>query len=108
MLAEIELNEILEKGKGISTKGLTKDLINKCNGLNGSKYFYSGILHNYCLFISSKKSIKYLSGTTRIDLWKSNGMSEENIENIIKSDSSLNQFFLIIMCYQKQILMDTA
>ena len=33
-----------------------------------------------------KKYIKYFSGTTRIDLWKSNGMSEKNIKNITKSN----------------------
>ena len=35
-----------------------------------------------------KKYIKYFSGTTQIESWKSNGMSEENIENISKSDSN--------------------
>ena len=30
----------------------------------------------------------YFSGTTRNDLWKSNEMSKENIEDITKSDSS--------------------
>ena len=35
-----------------------------------------------------KKYIKYFCGTTQIDLWKCNGMSEENIENIDKSDSN--------------------
>ena len=34
--------------------------------------------HNY---------IKYFNGTTQIYSWKSNGMSEENIENITKSNS---------------------
>ena len=31
----------------ISTKGLTKDLINKFSILNGAKYFSSGILQSY-------------------------------------------------------------
>ena len=38
------------------------------------------------VFIPAKKYNKYFSGTTRIDWWKSNGMSEKNIENITKSD----------------------
>ena len=38
--------------------------------------------------------IKYFSGTTRIDSWKSNGMSEENIENITKSDSNFAPTFV--------------
>ena len=32
----------------------------------------------------AKKHLKYFSSTTHIDLWKSNGMSEENIKNITK------------------------
>ena len=51
----------------ISTKGLTKDLINKFSILNGAKYFSSGILQSYLVFIPAKKHIKYISGTTRID-----------------------------------------
>ena len=41
-----------------------------------------------------KKYIKYFSGTTQIDSWKSNGMSEENIENITKSDSNFAPTFV--------------
>ena len=50
--------------------------------------FFSGIFQNYLVFIPSKKCIKYFSGAIRIDSWKPNGMSEENIENITKSDSN--------------------
>ena len=74
----------------MSTKKLTKDLINKLSILNGAKFISSGIFQNYLLFIAAKKYIKYFSGTTRIDSWKSNGMSEENIENITKSDSNFS------------------
>ena len=35
-----ELNELSKKVKSISTKGLTKDLIDKFSILNGAKYFY--------------------------------------------------------------------
>ena len=34
----------------------------------------------------ASKYIKYFPATPRINSWKSNGMSEENIENITKSD----------------------
>ena len=74
----------------MSTKKLTKDLINKLSILNGAKFISSGIFQNYLLFIAAKKYIKYFSGTTRIDSWKSNGMPEENIENITKSDSNFS------------------
>ena len=32
--------------KAISTKGLTKDIVNKFSILKGSKYFFSGIYQN--------------------------------------------------------------
>ena len=62
-----ELNEISEKLKAISTKELTKDLINKFSVLNGAKYFSSGIFQNYLVFIPPKKYIKYVSATNRTD-----------------------------------------
>ena len=62
--------------------------MNKFSILNGENYFYSGIFQNYLVLISAKKYIKYLSGTTLIDSWKSNGLSEESIENITKSASN--------------------
>ena len=46
--------------------------------------FLQELFQNYLAFIAAKKYIKYFSGTTRIDLWKSNGMSEGNIENATK------------------------
>ena len=54
--------------------------------LNGAKYFSLGIFQNYLEFIPAQKYIKYFSGTTRIESWKSNGMLEENIEKITKPD----------------------
>ena len=36
------------------TKELTKDLINKCNIVNGAKCFSLGIFQNYLLFITGK------------------------------------------------------
>ena len=44
-----------KKVKAISTKGLSKDLINKFNILNGAKYFSSEIFQNYLVFILAKK-----------------------------------------------------
>ena len=40
-----------------------------------------------------KNTFKYFSDTTTIDLWKSNGILEENIENITKSDSNFAPTF---------------
>ena len=41
-----------------------------------------------------KNYIKFFSGTTRINSWKSNGMSEEDIEIITKSDSDYAPSFV--------------
>ena len=57
VLVENKLNE--QKVKAISTKGLTKDLINKYSTFNGAKYFL-GILENYFIFISAKKILNIL------------------------------------------------
>ena len=46
------------------------------------------------VFIPAKKYIKYFSGNTRISSWKSNGKSEENTENITKSDSNFAPTFV--------------
>ena len=69
-------------------------MINKFNVFIRAKYFSSKIFQNYLVFISAKKYIKYFSSTTGIDSWNSNGMSEENIENITKSDSSCAPTFV--------------
>ena len=78
----------------MSTKGLTKRLVNKFSILNGAEYFCSGIFQNYLVFIPAEKYIKYFISTTRIDSKKSNGMSEKNIENINKSDGNFAPTFV--------------
>ena len=101
-----ELNELSKEIKELSRKILTKDLINKFSVLNGAKYEYSGIFQNYLVFIPAKKYIRYFGGTTYIDSWKPNGMSEENIENITKSAIEKTktaisyQLLLVIIYYQ--------
>ena len=89
-----ELNELSKKVKAISTKPLRKDLINKLSILYGSKYFSLGIFQCRLVFLPAKMYIIYFSGTTRIELWKSNGMSEESIETITKSDSNFAPTFV--------------
>ena len=63
-------------------------MINKFSIFNRPKCFSPGIFQNYLVFIPAKKYIKNFSGTTRAEWWKPNGISEENIENITKSDSN--------------------
>ena len=94
VLVENESNELSKKVKGISAKRLKKYLIDKFNIANGPKYFSSGIFQNYLVFVPGKTYIKHFSGTTRIDSWKSNGVSEEKIENIIKSGSNFATTFV--------------
>ena len=74
--------------KAISTKGLTKDLINMFSVNNGGKYFCFRIFWNCLVFIPTEQYINCYSGTTRIESWQSNGMSEKSIEDITKSDSN--------------------
>ena len=69
------MNEVSKNVKAISTKELTKDLINKFGILNGAKYFSLGIFQNYLVFIPATKYSRYFIGTTWIEPWKSNGMS---------------------------------
>ena len=68
-----ELNELSKKVKALSTKGFTKDLINE---VNRSKIEQKDFLQEYFIITQYlyqlKNYIKYLSSTTRIDLWKSN------------------------------------
>ena len=45
------------------------------------------MFQNHLVFIPAKTYIKYFSGTTQIKSQKPNGMSEQSIENITKSDS---------------------
>ena len=69
-------------------------MINKFSILNGAKYFSWGIFQNYLESIPVIKYIKCFHGATQIYLWKSNGMSEESIENITKLDSNFAPTFV--------------
>ena len=78
---------------------------------NGTKYFYLGIFHNYLVFIPAKKFIECFSANSRINLWKSNGMLEENIENITKWDTTfarnfVNQYVLSNINFNRHCLMN--
>ena len=63
-----ELNGLSKKANAISTKGLTKDLINKFGIVNGAKYFSLSIFQNYLVVIPAKKYIKYFRGITPIEI----------------------------------------
>ena len=69
-------------------------MVDKFIILNGAKYFSSGIFQDYLVFILAIKYIKYLHATIRMYSWKFNGISEESIENINKSDRNFAPTFL--------------
>ena len=52
------LNKLSKKVKTISTKELTKDLINTFSILYRAKCFSSGIFQNYLIVIKAKKCVK--------------------------------------------------
>ena len=54
-----------------------------------------------------KKYIKYFRGTTQAELWKSNEMSEENIEKITKLDNNFARTFADHHLLPDMNLMDT-
>ena len=85
-----------KNAKAILRKRSAKYSINKYSILNGARYFSLGIFQNYLVFIPAKKHIQYFSGTTfgNLESWKSNGMSEENTENITKSNSNFAPTFV--------------
>ena len=69
MLHQIKIiSMIYQKNfKAVTTKGLTKDLIDKFSILNGAKYFSLGVFQNYLVLTPTKKYIKYFSGTTQVE-----------------------------------------
>ena len=69
-------------------------MINKFSILHRAKYFSRGIFQNLIAIPAKKKYIKHFSDTTRIDLWKSSGISKEIIKNINKSDSNSTPTFV--------------
>ena len=76
----------MKKSKIISTKGLTKKLINKYSIINGAKsksICLQDGLQNYLVFISARHIywITKHSRDSQIELRISTGMSEESITN---------------------------
>ena len=55
---KIKLNKLSKTVKTKSTKGLTKDLINKFSILYRAKYFFSRIFQNYLVFIEIKNKLE--------------------------------------------------
>ena len=69
-------------------------MIDKFSILDGVKYFSLGIFQNYFVLIPAIKHIKYFKCTTQIYSWKSNGLPEESIDYITRSDSNFAPTFV--------------
>ena len=95
-----ELNELSKKVMSISKKELTKDLINEFSIFNGAKYFSSQKFQNYLVFIPANNCIKYFSGSTRIDLWKSMECQKKKMKIWLNQTGIFHQILLIIIYYQ--------
>ena len=65
----------------MTTKRLIKDLINQFSILNGAKYFCSGILQNYFVFIPAEKNTLHVLVAL---LWFISGNLMECQEKILK------------------------
>ena len=88
VLFENELNELSKKLEAISTKLLTKDLINGFKIFNRARCFSSRTLQNYIIYFSNKKYFWFFANTSKLSSWKYIAFSEESIENITTSDSN--------------------
>ena len=86
-----ELNELSKKVKAISTKGLTKDLINKFSILNRTKCFSSGIFQNYLVFLLANNTLNIL--VALIGMNCGNPMECQK-KKITKSDSNFAPNFV--------------
>ena len=68
----------------------------------GQNIFLYKIFQIYLVFVTAKKYIKHFSGSSQIEAWKSNGISEESIKNITRSDSNFTPNFV-----DHHLLLDT-
>ena len=75
--------------KLISTKGLTKVLINRYSILNDAKYFAKNGLQDYLILQPIFKYFQTFIDTNEIFAWKSEGFSEDSITSPVTSDNSL-------------------
>ena len=82
VLVENELNELSKENEAISTKGLTKILINGYEIPDRPRYFFSGTLQNNLIYISYKKYFRFFTNRSNVLSWKSIGLSKESIEKL--------------------------
>ena len=75
-------------------------MIDKFITINWTKYFSLGIFQNYLVLIPTKKYIKNFTSTTLVESRKSDGMSQETIENKTKADSNFAPTFVYHHSFQ--------
>ena len=100
------------KVEAISTKGLTKDLINAYKILNRATYFYSGTLQNHLIYFSYKDNFTFFTNIRKFLSWESIGLSQERVENITKPASNfasylINYYPVLINYYPMKIKVDS-
>ena len=100
------------KVEAISTKGLTKDLINAYKILNRARYFYSGTLQNHLIYFSYKDDFTFFTNIRKFLSWESIGLSQERVENITKPASNfasnlINYYPILINYYPMKIKVDS-
>ena len=74
----------------MSTKGLTKDLIQKDSIPKGVKYFGENGSQNYLVFWPVSTYFNYFGKTGKISSWRSKEMSEESIKNAPTAGNSFH------------------
>ena len=74
------INDLSREVRLISTKGLTKDLINAYSILNGTKYFAEDESQNYLVFQPVFNYFKRLSNDSRNIAWKFDSLSERSFK----------------------------
>ena len=87
-IAKTDFHDEQKKETNKQGKEPAKYFLNGYKGFNNPKNFSPRMFQNYLVFIPTKKDMKYFSSNTRINSWKSNGMTKENIKNITKSDNN--------------------
>ena len=83
------INDLSGQVKLISTKRLTKDLINWYSIINGANYFAGDWSQNHLVFQSVFRYFK-TSANIMVKWWKSKDLSDGSIESPAASDDSLN------------------
>ena len=81
------INDLSREVRLTSTKGLTKDLINRYSILNGEKHFPGYGSQNYLVFQQVFKYFKWLTKGSRIIAWKPICLSAVNIKSLHRSNS---------------------